>query len=128
MTTEEEAGNVTERLDSGEDFASIAAEYEGGDMGWVPQGMMSLEIEQFAFSPESGNVTKYFATAEGYSVVQVAETEEDRALEEVIREQLETSAYGYWLEVQRDKKVTWEISQERLEQIHEEAMKRIMEV
>lgn len=128
VTTEEEAGNVTERLDSGEDFASLAAKYEGGDMGWVPQGIMSLEIEKFAFSPESGNVTKYFATDEGYSVVQVLETVEERALEEGIREQLETSAYGYWLEVQLEKKLRWRVDEEKLEQIHIEAMNRIMEV
>jgi len=70
VTTEEEAGNVTERLEGGEDFASLAAEYQGGDMGWVPQGLMSLEIEKFAFSPESGNVTKSFTTVEGYSIIQ----------------------------------------------------------
>ena len=127
VTTEEEAGNVTERLEGGEDFASLAAEYEGGDMGWVPQGMLSLEIEKFAFSPESGNVTKYFATVEGYSIIQVLETEEVRELEEEIREQLETSAYGYWLEVQLDEKLKWRVDEEKLEQIHMEALNRIME-
>ena len=127
VTTEEEAGNVTERLEGGEDFASLAAEYEGGDMGWVPQGMLSLEIEKFAFSPESGNVTKYFATVEGYSIIQVLETEEVRELEEGIREQLETSAYGYWLEVQLDEKLKWRVDEEKLEQIHMEALNRIME-
>ncbi len=126
VTTEEEAGNITERLEGGEDFASLAAEYEGGDMGWVPQGIMSLEIEKFAFSPESGNVTKYFATAEGYSVVQVVDTMEERALEEGVREQLEISAYGYWLEVQLEKKLKWRVAEEKLEQIHMEAMNRIM--
>lgn len=127
VTTEEEAGNVTERLEGGEDFASLAAEYEGGDMGWVPQGMLSLEIEKFAFSPESGNVTKSFATVEGYSIIQVLETEEVRELEEGIREQLETSAYGYWLEVQLDEKLKWRVDEEKLEQIHMEALNRIME-
>jgi len=128
VTTEEEAGNVTERLEGGEDFASLAAEYEGSDMGWVPQGMLSLEIEKFAFSPESGNVTKYFATVEGYSVVQVVDTMEDRALEEVAREQLEASAYGYWLEVQLEEKLKWRVAEEKLEQIFQEIMKDIMEV
>ncbi len=124
-TTEEEAANVTERLDSGEDFASLAAEYEGGDMGWVPQGLMSLEIEKFALNPASGNVSKYFATVEGYSVIQVVETVEDRELEEGMRDQLQDGAYGYWLEEQRDAKVTWEVSQERLKEIYDEAMKDI---
>ena len=128
VTTEEEAGNVTERLEGGENFASLAAEYQGGDMGWVPQGIMSLEIEKFAFSPESGNVTKSFTTVEGYSIIQVLETEEVRELEEEVREQLETSAYGYWLEVQLEEKLKWRADEERLEQIHIEAMNRIMEV
>jgi len=128
VTTEEEAGNVTERLEGGEDFASLAAEYEGGDMGWVPQGIMSLEIEKFAFSPESGNVTKSFATVEGYSIIQVLETEEVRELEEEVREQLEISAYGYWLEVQLEEKLDFRVDEERLEQIHIEAMNRILEV
>ena len=94
-------------------------------MCWVPQGMLSLEI---AFSPESGNVTKSFATVEGYSIIQVLETEEVRELEEGMREQLETSAYGYWLEVQLDEKLIWRVLEARLEQIHMEALNRIMEV
>ena len=128
VTTEEEAGNVTDRLESGEDFASLAAEYQGGDMGWVPQGLMSLKIEKFAFSPESGNVTKYFASAEGYSIIQVLETVEEREIEEEVREQLQDSAYGYWLEVQLEEKLKWRVDEEKLEQIHIEAMNRITEV
>lgn len=128
VTIEEQAGNITERLEGGEDFASLAMEYGGGDMGWVPQGMMSLEIEKFAFSPESGNVTKYFSTTEGYSVIQVLDTVEDRELEEGMREQLLDSAYGYWLEVQLEEKLTWRVTEEKLEQIHVDAMNRILEV
>ena len=128
VTTEEDAGNVTDRLDSGEDFASFAAEYEGSDMGWVPQGMMSLEIEKFAFSAESGNVTTYFPTVAGYSVIQVLETVEERELDEGIMGQLEANAYGYWLEVQLEEKLKWRVDEEKLEQIHMEAMNLIMEV
>ena len=128
VTTEEEAKNVTERLEGGEDFNSLAMEYEGGDMGWVPQGMMSLEIEKYAFSPESGNVTKYFATTEGYSIIQVLDTVEERELEEAAREQLLDSAYGYWLQVQVEEKLVWRVTEEKLEQIHVDAMNRILEV
>ncbi len=128
VTTEGEAINIIGRLENGEDFASLAVEYGGGDMGWVPQGIMSLEIEKFAFSLESGNVTKYFATTEGYSVIQVVDTVEERELEEVARQQLETSAYGYWLEVQLEEKLVWRVDENKLKEIHERAMEQILEV
>ncbi|MFW6125995.1 MAG: peptidylprolyl isomerase [Chloroflexota bacterium] len=120
LTTAEQAQNVTARLEEGEDFASLAAQFGGGDTGWVPEGAMSLEIEEFAFNAQSGNVTQYFASSEGYSVVRVVEPAQDRPLaDEDTREQLQDAAYGHWLEVQRDQKVTWQIDEQRLQAIYQ---------
>lgn len=107
VTTEEQAQGVIDRLDGGEDFATIAEEYgQGdGDLGWLPQGIMSLEFDRVAFELEPDTVSEPFSTTEGYYIIKVS-GKEDRALDEATRVQLEASAFNYWLEEQREEKVT----------------------
>jgi parvulin-like peptidyl-prolyl isomerase len=57
VETEEEAQTVLARLEAGEDFVSLAKELstdestreDGGDLGWLPQGVMVPEFEEAAF-------------------------------------------------------------------------------
>ncbi|MBE0415419.1 MAG: peptidylprolyl isomerase [Dehalococcoidia bacterium] len=112
VATEEEANDVKARLEGGEDFAALAAELSldeaskenGGDLGWLPRGIMSEEFDEVAFSIEIGEVSQSFSTAEGYYIIKVLE-EEERALDEDVRGQLEANAFYYWLEEQREEKV-----------------------
>lgn len=65
LSTRERAEEVLARFQGGEDFAFLAREYSedvssrerGGDMGFFPQGMMPLEIEEAAFSLEVGEIS-----------------------------------------------------------------------
>ena len=124
--TEPQAQQVIVRLEDGEDLAAVAAEYNGGDMGWVPQGMMSLEIEQFAFAQQSGNATDYFLRTEGYTVVQVLEPAQDMPLaDEDTRQLLQDNALAYWFEVKWEELVTWEVDDERLADIFLRAMDQL---
>jgi len=104
VTTEEEAAEVIERLDDGEDFASLAEEYGGGDPGWMPKGIMSLDFDRVAFALEPGTVSEPFSLDGGYYIIKVIE-KGDKALDEATREQLEANAFPRWLEVQREEKV-----------------------
>ena len=104
VANETAAQVVMDRLDAGEDFASLAEEYGDGDLGWLPRGIMGEEFDEAAFSIEVGNVSQPFSTTEGYYIIKVLE-KEHRALTEEVREQLEANAFNRWLEEQREEKV-----------------------
>jgi parvulin-like peptidyl-prolyl isomerase len=124
--TEPQAEQVMQRLEDGEAFASITEEFDGGDLGWLPRGMMSLEVEQWAFSQATGNATRYFQRDEGYTVVQVMEPAEQRPLaDEPTRQGLRDNALAHWFEVQWDETVTWQADDARLEAIYIWAMDQI---
>jgi len=115
VPTEPQAEQVMQRLQDGEDFASVAEGYDGADLGWLPQGVMSMQVEQWAFAQANGNVTQYFSGDEGYAVVQVVEPAEERPLaDEATREELQATALSRWLAVQWDEKVTWQADDARL--------------
>ncbi len=96
LESESQANEVRTRLEAGEDFAALAAELsldticqaKGGDLGWRPEGTLSLLIEspvleENAFSCEVG------------------------VLSQPIYEETKTKAVGYWLiEVMERNEVT----------------------
>ncbi len=106
VATEEEAMEVMGNLSTGEDFTSMAAKLGGGDMGWLPRGIMSQEFDDVAFNPdiELGIVTP-FSTDEGWYIIRVLGHEEDRAIDEEYRGQLAVSAIAGWLSDEWDSKV-----------------------
>ncbi|MFC2055975.1 peptidylprolyl isomerase [Chloroflexota bacterium] len=66
VDTEKEAEKVKARLDAGEDFAVLAREVSldakssenGGDLGWVPRGVLAPVIEYEAWTMSSGNISE----------------------------------------------------------------------
>ena len=105
-------GNATEvenRLQNGEDFATLAAEVstsatakqDGGDVGWVPQGILFPELDQAAFSLAAGNVSGIIVRTDGYYIVKVAEIEENGPIDEQSREMLASTAFTNWFTEQR---------------------------
>ena len=115
VATEEGAAEVMGNLSKGEDFASIAAKLGGGDLGWLPRGIMGEEFDDVAFNPDLAlnTVHEPFSTAEGYFIIRVLEQEEDRAIDGVIRDQLAAIAFSGWLEEERESKVvrSWKYDQ-----------------
>jgi len=104
VTNETAAQVVMDRLDAGEDFASLAEEYGDGDPGWIPQGIMRLSFDRVAFGLDPGTVSEPFSLDGGYYIIKVIEKGQ-KALDEETREQLEANAFPRWLEVQREEKV-----------------------
>ena len=105
-------GNATEvlnRLQNGEDFATVAQELStdeaskpyGGDLGWLPRGILSYyidpQLDQYAFSLEVGNVSEPIKTTRGYYVIKVYEIEENRPVDDQYREILAASELDKWL-------------------------------
>lgn len=94
---EETANEVLERLQAGEDFAELAAEYStdpgskdtGGTYGWVARGNFVPEYEEAAFSAEL-NEPVIVKSQFGYHVIIVEDRQENRPYDDI--EQLRNSS------------------------------------
>jgi len=78
VATEEEANNILDRLNTGEDFAVLAAELSldsgsatnGGDLGWFGTGRMVAEFEEAAFALDEGEISQPVKTTNGWHIIQ----------------------------------------------------------
>lgn len=110
VATEDAALEALNRLNSGEDFAALAAEVSidtsnnenGGDLGWVPRGIMVSEFEEALFSQEVGTVSAVPVRTEfGWHIIWVKEKEADRPLTVSSLETVKSSKFNTWLTDQR---------------------------
>ena len=72
------AQEVLDRLEAGEDFASLAAEVStdgsasnGGDLGWFSRDMMVAEFSSAAFDLEIGEISPVVQSQFGYHIIQL---------------------------------------------------------
>ncbi|TVP87735.1 MAG: peptidylprolyl isomerase [Thioalkalivibrio sp.] len=78
--------DLRDRIEAGEDFAELAAEYSedslsadrGGDMGRIARGDLDRVLETVIFSLPEGLVSQPVQTRLGWHVVEVTEIEESR--------------------------------------------------
>lgn len=132
VATEEEAQTVIQRLEAGEDFATVAQDVSldqgskenGGDLGWVPEGLRGEAFEAVAFNLELGATSQPISTAQGYWVIKALVREENRALDEATREQLQANAFGNWLAAESEQKVE-RSSNLDLDKVYDWALARI---
>jgi foldase protein PrsA len=118
-------GNATEvenELKNGEDFATVAAEFStdettkqnGGDLGWLPQGILLPDLDQIAFSLAIGNVSEPIVTSNGYYIIKVTEIEENRPIDDQYREMLASTEFTNWFTAQMDStKITSYLNQSK---------------
>jgi foldase protein PrsA len=106
VETEEEANAVLERLEQGEDFATVAMEIsqdtvsaeEGGDLGWFPLGVMDTDFEDAAFSLAVGELSGVVESSYGFHIILVEERDEDRELDADMLAQRKEEAFQVWLQ------------------------------
>lgn len=113
VATEEEAEAVKARIDSGEDFTTVAklvskheeSRVKGGDLGWINDktgDKFSTVLNETAQKLEIDSVSKpifdnLVITNGGYWVVKTLEKEAERELDAGAREKLFVQAFNDWL-------------------------------
>lgn len=110
LGTRKEAAEIRERLENGEDFATLAREFsqdeasreQGGDLGWVQRWSGTGTLSQLAFRLEPGDFSQPVPdvtrqTKGGYWLIKVVERQADRRLDDAVRESLKMNAFTEWL-------------------------------
>jgi len=112
LGSEEEAQEIGDRLEAGEDFGALAKEFsqhdmskeDGGEIADVTPDMLSLEFSEFVFDPavELETVSEPIRddavlTNGGYWLIKVQDDDENRQIEESDRDLLKADALDKWI-------------------------------
>src|SRR5437773_2714507 len=81
VKTQEEALDLKNRLDQGEDFAALARKvsldlstrYKGGDLGFIKKGQTMPQIEKALLTLKVGGISQPVATSFGYHIVKLVD-------------------------------------------------------
>lgn len=101
----DQADQVYALLQSGQDFAQLASQYDsmtGGDLGWFPRGFLTEpSLEDAAFALEPGEYSPVIETRLGYHILQLIEIDPQHPLLPDARRALQAEALRDWLEQRR---------------------------
>lgn len=105
----EDALKVKKELSAGTDFAALAKDIsqdlstreDGGDYGWLKRGYGDTVVTNVAFGLQPGEVSDpvrdvAIETRGGYWVVKVLEREENKDIEEVVRNNMLQNEFDMW--------------------------------
>lgn len=109
VETEEEAQSVLDKLNGGEDWCALAAEYSldetnkdnCGDLGWFNRNTMVESFTEAAFSLEVGQINEPVQTDYGYHIIQDIGKREAQ-IDPAQFEQDKADAFSTWLTDQRN--------------------------
>ena len=110
VATPDLAATLRDRARKGEDFAALVKQYSidetnranGGDMGWLPRGVLDPRIDAVMFDIPVGQVSDVIKTDFGYHVVQVTEKEKARPLPPELIQDARQKAFLAWLQAVRE--------------------------
>lgn len=98
------ADDLRQQIEAGGDFVALAQESsldtvtksQGGEVGWVPRGVLDEKIEEQLFGQEVNVITTYSAGTGAY-VLQVEEKSPDRSLDENQKSVLAQKMLADWV-------------------------------
>lgn len=105
VADEATANDIYQRLQNGEDFATLAAEFStdttnnqnGGDLGYFGRGQMDTAFETAAFDAKIGEITKPVKSSFGWHIIQVID-HAVRPLSATEYENLRYTQFTTWLD------------------------------
>lgn len=98
------------QIRQGRDFATLAkqnsddeaSKTNGGDLGWIPKGMMEPQFEAIAFQLRPGQVSEVVQTQFGYHIIKVEERDNSRPLQPEFLQNKRQQVFLAWLQAVRD--------------------------
>jgi foldase protein PrsA len=110
VSTADLAATLRDRARKGEDMAALAKQYSqdetskanGGDLGWVPKGVLDPRIDAVIFQIAVNQVSDVIKTDFGYHVVQVTEKDKAKALPPELIQDARQKAFLAWLQAVRE--------------------------
>jgi len=106
LASSADAKKAMARLNSGEDFATVAKQVSidtqtkqyGGDLGWVPQGIY-YAYDDVIFKLAIGQVSEPLASTSGsqYLLFMVSEKDPERSVDISVKQQLSYYSFQSWL-------------------------------
>ncbi|MGB8648649.1 MAG: peptidylprolyl isomerase [Anaerolineae bacterium] len=110
LASQADADKVLAQLKAGKSFADLAKQFSkdeatrdsGGDLGWLPKGMMPPEFEAVAFQLQPGQTSGIVSSALGFHIIQVLGHESARDLSPEMLQNQKQQAFLAWLDAQRN--------------------------
>ena len=109
VATEEAAETIGARLDASQPFELVAEQAstdpdsapDGGDLGWLPRGLMPDAWDEAAFALRPGGRSQPISTPQGWHVILVHEQSDSRPLDPETAERRRQVTYNNWLQTLR---------------------------
>jgi peptidyl-prolyl cis-trans isomerase C len=102
----DQANEALAELQSGRDFATLAASYEPvteGNLGWFPRNFLPYpSIEEAAFTLQPGDYSEVIETSVGFHIIQVLEKDLEYPLSPEARLIWQETTLRDWVAVQRE--------------------------
>jgi len=109
LSEESRAQTALQQLEQGENFILTARQFSedettrasGGDLGFLPKGVMPPAFEEVAFSLKAGQISDIIHTKSGLHIVQIVEIDPERPVADKFWPMLQQKAFEDWLVRQR---------------------------
>ena len=110
VPTADQANDLLSQLQNGADFATLAQQNStdtatwalaGGDMGWFNKGVQTKAIDDAVFALRPGQLSSVVMDTAGYHILQVLETDPNRAVAPDQLMSQRQKAFNDWLSAQR---------------------------